>query len=217
MEKDEIDLKAQELIREVRARTSPLDANALDLLYNGARSFNGWTDEPVSEKQLRQIYDLMKLCPTSANCCPLRIKFICSDEAKDKMGPLIFERNRAKTMQAPAVAIFGMDLAFYQHMPFLAPHRPDDVPNRMKENPNLIQPWAVRNATLQAGYFILAVRAIGLDAGPMQGVDAAGLDEAFWGGTDVKTMFICSVGRGNEETVFKKLPRFEFEEVCEIL
>ncbi len=217
VDKDQLDLDAQEAIRAVRERTTPLDQNGLDVLFEGARSFNGWKDEPVTDDQLRQIYDLMKLCPTSANCCPLRIKFIRSAEAKNKLEPLLSDTNRSKTMQAPAVAIFGMDLDFYHHMPFLWPHRPNAIPERMEANPNLIQPWAIRNATLQAAYFILAVRAIGLDAGPMQGVDAAGLDTAFWSGTNVKSMFICSIGRGDEETVFKKLPRFAFDEVCEIL
>ena len=217
VEKDEIDLKAQEIVREVRTRTRPLNDTELDLMFNGGRSFNGWKDDPVSEEQIKQIYDLMKLCPTSANCCPLRIKFITSDEAKEKLGPVVNEPNRAKTLKAPATAIFGADHDFYEHFTKLTPFRAEMLQQRMADNPNMIAPWATMNSALQAAYFMMAVRAIGLDVGPMQGIDKPGMDEAFWSGTKVKTMFICSFGRGDETTIFKKLPRFDFEEACEIL
>jgi len=216
-EKDELDLKAQEIIRETRAKISQLDEDSKDLIFRGARSFNGWTDKPVSEDQLREIYDLMKLCPTSANVCPMRIKFVCSDDAKKVLEPILFEGNRAKTMKAPAVAILGNDHAFFEHNAFLTPHRPEAIAQRMSENPKMVPDWAMRNGTLQAAYFMLAVRAVGLDAGPMQGLDKAAADEAFWAGTEVKTNFICSVGYGDENTVFKKLPRFDFNDACEIL
>ena len=120
-------------------------------------------------------------------------------------------------MDAPAVAILGNDHAFYEHNSFFAPHRPGDIANRMSENPQLIAPWANLNGTLQAAYFIMAVRSIGLDAGPMQGLDKEVADKAFWSGTEIKTNFVCSLGYGDETTVFKKLPRFEFDQVCEIL
>ena len=215
--KDELDLRAQEIIRETRARISALDEQSKDLVFREARTFNGWTDKPVAKDQLREIYDLMKLCPTSSNACPIRIKFICSDDAKKVLEPILNEPNRAKTMLAPAVAILGNDDAFYEHDSFLTPHRPGAMSKRMTENKDLIPDWSMRNGTLQAAYFILAVRAIGLDAGPMQGLNKKAADEAFWAGTRVKTNFICSVGYGDENTVFKKLPRFDFDEVCEIL
>ena len=113
--KDQMDLKAQEIIRQTRAKISGLDEYSKDMMFREARSFNGWTDKPVSAGQLRDIYDLMKLCPTSSNACPIRIKFVCSDNAKKVLEPILFEPNRAKTMQAPAVAIFGNDEAFYDH------------------------------------------------------------------------------------------------------
>ncbi|MDG2034289.1 MAG: malonic semialdehyde reductase [Rhodospirillales bacterium] len=215
--KDQLDLKAQEIIRETRAKISSLDDNSKDMMFREARSFNGWTDKPVSEGQLRDIYDLMKLCPTSSNACPIRIKFVCSEDAKKVLEPILFEPNRAKTMQAPAVAILGNDDAFYEHDAFLTPHRPGAMSKRMIENQELIPDWAMRNGSLQAAYFILAVRAVGLDAGPMQGLNKKAADGAYWAGTRVKTNFICSVGHGDETTVFKKLPRFDFKEVCEIL
>ena len=216
-EKDKLDLKAQVLIREVRSKVSELDENGKNLLFKGARSFNGWNEKPVSDDQLHEIYDLMKLCPTSANVCPIRIKFLRSTRAKETLKPILFEPNRAKTMATSVVAILGNDHAFFEHNSFFAPHRPQDIANRMEKNPELVAPWANMNGTLQAAYFILAVRAVGLDAGPMQGLDKVAADEAFWLGTEVKTNFICSVGYGDETTVFKKLPRFEFDQVCEIL
>ncbi len=215
--KDQMDLKAQEIIRQTRAKISGLDEYSKDMMFREARSFNGWTDKPVSAAQLRDIYDLMKLCPTSSNACPIRIKFVCSDNAKKILEPILFEPNRAKTMQAPAVAIFGNDYAFYDHDVFLTPHRPGAISKRMTENPELIPDWAMRNGTLQSAYFILAVRAVGLDAGPMQGLNKKAADDVYWAGTKVKTNFICSIGHGDETTVFKKLPRFDFAEVCEIL
>ncbi|MDA0240423.1 MAG: malonic semialdehyde reductase, partial [Proteobacteria bacterium] len=177
--KDDIDLVAQESIRNIRGRIDKLDDNAVDLMFREARSFNGWTDERVSDEQIKAIYDIMKFGPTSANCIPMRITFVKSDEAKKRLEPIMFERNRAKTMQAPVIAILGNDLEFGQKSPFFAPHRPDDVKGRMEENPNLKQPWAIKNGSLQAAYFMMAVRAVGLDVGPMQGLDMAACDEEF--------------------------------------
>ena len=215
--KDKLDLEAQEIIQTTRAKISSLDENSKDLLFRGARSFNGWSNKAVSAGQLREIYDLMKLCPTSSNVCPIRIKFVCSDESKRVLEPILFEPNRAKTMRAPAVAILGNDDAFYEHDDFLTPHRPGAISKRMMENQALIPDWAMRNGTLQAAYLIIAIRAVGLDAGPMQGLDKKAADEVYWNGTQIRTNFICSIGYGDESTVFKKLPRFEFDEVCEIL
>ena len=217
VEKDEIDLKAQKFIREVRSRTQPLDDNELDLIFNSGRSFNGWTDEPVSEEQIRKIFDLMKQCPTSSNCCPLRIKFVMSDEAKEKLGPVVNEPNRVKTLKAPVTAILGTDHDFHEHFKKLVPFRAEMMEKRFAENPDMIVPWANLNGALQAAYFMMAVRSVGLDVGPMQGINKPGMDGAFWAGTNVKTMFICSFGRGDETTVFKKLPRFDFDEACEIV
>ena len=216
-DKDKVDIEAQETIRRVRDEISLLDAAGRQLIFTGARTFNGWLEEKVSNERLREIYDLMKMCPTSGNCCPIRIKFLTTDEAKQKLEPILNEPNRAKTMLAPVIAIFGNDHKFFEHNDFFAPHRPGVIRNRMEENPDLVLPWANLNGTLQAAYFILAVRAVGLDAGPMQGLNKAKADEVFWSGTDIKTNFVCSIGRGDEDTVFKRLPRFEFNEVCEII
>ena len=215
--KDEQDEKAQEEIKDARNRISALNRDGKDLMFNSARSFNGWASTPVSDSQLHEIYDLMKMGPTSANVCPIRIKFIKSEGAKKTLEPILFEPNRAKTMAAPVIAIFGNDHEFFEHNSFFGPHRPDAIAKRMRDNPDLVIPWSNLNGTLQAAYFIMAVRAVGLDAGPMQGLDKAAADEAFWSNTMVKTNFICSIGLGDETTVFKKLPRFPFDEVCSII
>ncbi|MBL6958514.1 MAG: malonic semialdehyde reductase [Rhodospirillales bacterium] len=214
---DELDLQAQEAVREMRRQAEKLSDGQLDMMFRGARSFNGWTDEAVTDDQIRQIYDLMKMGPTSANVCPLRIKIIRSDEAKAKLKAILFDNNKEKTVQAPAIAIFGNDHAFYEHNAKLTPFRPTAIKERMTDNPKMIAPWANLNGTLQAAYFMMAVRAVGLDAGPMQGLDKPAADEAFWAGTEVKTNFICAFGRGNETTVFKRHPRFDFDEACELL
>ena len=215
--KDALDLEAQELVRAVRSRTAPLDENGLDLVFRTGRSFNGWTDEPVTADQLRHIYDLMKMCPTASNCCPLRLKFIQSAAAKKILMPIMMEANRGKIGGGSVVAILGNDYEFYEHNAQLTPFRPTATRDRMIGKPDLIHHWASLNGTLQAAYFMLAVRAAGLDIGPMQGLDKAACDEAFWAGTKVKTNFVCSIGRGDEITIFKKMPRFDFDEVCEIL
>ena len=215
--KDELDLEAQNMINQLRSSVTELDEAGKMLLFKSARSFNGWKEKTITEVQLREIYDLMKLCPTSGNVCPMRIKFLQSEKSKKILEPILFEGNRAKTMAAPVVAILGNDHAFFEHNAFFAPHKPRGIADRMSENPQLIVPWANLNGTLQAAYFILAVRAVGLDAGPMQGLNIQEADKAFWVGTEVRTNFICSIGHGDETTVFKKLPRFDFDQVCEII
>jgi 3-hydroxypropanoate dehydrogenase len=217
LDKDKIDLAAQESVREARKNSKPLDASALDMLFNANRSFNGWKNEHIGDEKLKEIYDLMKQCPTANNCCPLRIKFVRSEEGKKNLAPLVMERNRRKTLQAPVTAILGFDYDFYQHFITLTPHRPTEVKKRMEQNPELVSWWANMNGALQGAYFIMSVRAVGLDVGPMQGIDKSGCDALYWAGTKVKTAFIVSLGRGDESTIYKKLPRFAFEEVCELL
>jgi 3-hydroxypropanoate dehydrogenase len=196
--------------------SQPLPESALDQLFRKARTANGWLDVPVPTETLRTLYDLMKWGPTSANIQPLRLKFVTSAEAKARLKPHLSEGNREKTMAAPVVAILGQDMAFYEHLPRMFPH------NQMARswfagNDAVIEASALRNSSLQGGYFILAARALGLDAGPMSGFDAAGVDAAFWAGTTVKTNFLCSLGHADPQKIFPRSPRFSFEEVCEIL
>jgi 3-hydroxypropanoate dehydrogenase len=183
-------------------------------LFTEARTQNGFFPDPIPESRLRELYDLMKWGPTSANCSPARFIFVSSPEAKDKLVPCMSPGNQAKTRQAPVTAIIGMDLAFYDKLPQLFPH---DLTARswFAGKPDL-EMTAMRNGSLQGGYFILAARALGIDCGPMSGFDPARVDAAFWAGTTVKTNFICNLGRGDPSKVFARSPRLTFEEACRI-
>jgi 3-hydroxypropanoate dehydrogenase len=196
--------------------SSPLPAAALDQLFRDARTANGWRDTPVPAETLRALYDLVKWGPTSANIQPLRLKFVTSPEAKERLRPHLSAGNVEKTMAAPVVAILGQDMAFYEHLPRMFPHN-QTARSWFEGKPDVIEASAFRNASLQGGYLILAARALGLDAGPMSGFDAAGVDAAFWAGTRVKTNFLCSLGHGDPAKLFPRSPRFAFEEACEIL
>ena len=180
-------------------------------LFTEARTQNGFFADPVPESKLRELYDLMKWGPTSANCSPARFIFVSSAEAKDKLVPCISPGNQAKTRQAPVTAIIGMDLAFYDQLPQLFPH---DLTARswFAGKPAVIEATAFRNGSLQGGYFILAARALGIDCGPMSGFDAERVDAAFWAGTTVRTNFICNLGRGDPSKVFARSPRLSFDE-----
>jgi 3-hydroxypropanoate dehydrogenase len=166
--------------------------------------------------RLRAIYDLVKWGPTSANQQPLRVKFLVTPEARAKLEPHLSAGNRAKTMTAPAVTILGYDLDFHVHLQRLFPHAPDAA-TWFTGSEESIRAYAVRNGTLQAGYFITAARALRLDCGPMSGFDAAGVDAAFWAGTRVTTNFICALGHGDPTKLFPRSPRFDFDEICQVL
>jgi len=189
---------------------------ALDQLFRAARTANGWRDAPVPDDTLVALYDLVKWGPTSANIQPLRVKFLTSAAAKERLRPHLSPGNVEKTMAAPVVAILGQDLAFYEHLPRMFPHNPA-ARSWFEGKPDVIETSAFRNASLQGGYFILAARALGLDAGPMSGFDAAGVDAEFWAGTEVRTNFLCNLGHADPAKTFPRSPRFDFSEVCEIL
>jgi 3-hydroxypropanoate dehydrogenase len=186
-----------------------------ELIFTEARTHNVWTDRPVPDELLHQLYDLMKWGPTSANCCPLRIQFVKSPEAKAKLGPCMSPGNYEKTMKAPVTAILGMDLEFYEQLPKLFPHT--DARSWFAGKPAHIEATAFRNSSLQGGYFIIAARALGLDCGPMSGFDAEKMDAAFWAGTAVKTNFVCSLGYGDKSKLFPRNPRLTFDEACRIV
>ncbi len=197
-----------------RPHHAPVPDACLDQLFRDARTHNGWLDRPVSDDQLRAIYDLMKMGPTSANCEPARIVFVRSPEAKEKLEPALSDNNRPKTMAAPVVAIIGMDLAFHERLPMLFPHA--DARSWFAGNDALIQETAMRNGSLQGAYLIIAARALGLDTGPMSGIDKAKIDAAFFAGTSVRTNFICSIGYGDPEKLFGRSPRLSFDDACRI-
>jgi len=194
------------------------DEHALDTLFREARTQNGWQDRPVTDAELRAIYDLAKWGPTSANCSPMRIQFVKSPAAKERLKPFLNPGNVEKTMAAPATAIIGYDTRFYDHLPKLFPHNPD-ARNWFagEDKATHAVTTAFRNGSLQGAYFIIAARALGLDCGPMSGFNSSGIDREFWGGTSVKTNFLCSVGHGDPAKIFARSPRFVFDEVCRIL
>ena len=183
-------------------------------LFTEARTHNGFTDEPVSDAQLREIYDLMKWAPTSANASPARIVFVRSAAAKAKLLECVTPGNVEKTRAAPVTAIIGMDMAFYDKLPQLFPHA--DARSWFIGKKEFADTTAFRNSSLQGAYLIIAARAIGLDCGPMSGFDHAKIDEAFWAGTTVRTNFICNLGHGDPSKVFARSPRLPFDEACRI-
>lgn len=185
-------------------------------LFDDARTHNAWLDRPVPDELLHRLYDLMKWGPTSANCCPARILFVKTPEAKARLVPCMSEGNQAKTAAAPVTAIIGMDMHFYEKLPQLFPHNPE-ARSWFEGKPEVIQSTAFRNSSLQGGYFIMAARALGLDCGPMSGFDAPRVDAEFWLGTAVKTNFICNLGYGDPSKLFPRSPRLAFEQACRIV
>lgn len=191
-----------------------LDSAALDLLFREARTHNGWQGRPVPEALLRELWDLVKWGPTSANCLPARLVFVVSPEAKEKLRPCLMEGNLAKTMAAPATAIVGYDLDFPDTLPRLFPHT--DARSWFVGNEALTETTAFRNSSLQGAYFMLAARALGLDCGPMSGFDAAKVEAAFFPGGRVKANFLCNIGYGDPAQLFPRSPRLDFDEACRI-
>jgi nitroreductase len=183
-------------------------------LFDNARTHNGFAAEPIPEATLRQLYDLVKWGPTSANCSPARFIFVSTPEGKAKLLAGMAPGNVEKTKSAPVSVIVGMDMAFYEKLPALFPHA--DAKAWFVGNQPMIDATAFRNSSLQGGYFILAARALDLDVGPMSGFDPAKIDAAFWAGTSVKTNFIVNLGRGDASKLFSRSPRLTFEEACQI-
>ncbi|PTQ11448.1 malonic semialdehyde reductase [Sphingomonas oleivorans] len=193
----------------------PLSDDALDRIFRTARTYNGYQDKPVSEEQLRAIYDLMKWGPTSANTEPARIIWCVSQEAKDRLAALASSTNATKIRKAPVTAIIGMDMQFYDNLPKTFPHA--DARSWFVGSETMIADTAFRNSSLQGAYFIIAARALGLDTGPMSGIDKEAIDREFFAGTSIKTNFISTLGYGDPSTIFDRLPRLSFEEVSKIV
>jgi len=201
-----------------------LNDEALDILFRNARTHNGWLDQAVSDDLLRQLYDLMKWGPTSANCCPARILFLRTPEAKQRLAPALSAGNLEKTLQAPVTAIIGYDLKFYDQLPRLFPAKP--MRELFATSTDLATTTAFRNGTLQGAYFILAARTLGLDCGPMSGFNNAKVDEEFFPGTDspdnstwreVKSNFLCNLGYGDPAKLHPRGPRLSFDEACQLI
>jgi len=192
-----------------------LPAEMMEQLFTGARTHNGWLDRDVPDSLLELALDYAKWGPTSANCSPLRILFVRSPEAKQRLAPALSPGNLAKTMAAPATAIIGYALDFAEHLPHLYPAA--DARSWFVGNDALIEETAFRNGTLQAGYFILALRAVGLDAGPMSGFDKAKVDAEFFAGTRIRSNFLINIGFGDRSKLYPRGPRFAFEDMAKII
>ena len=196
--------------------TEIVNDKALDIIFRQARTHSVWLDKPVSEITLQALWDLAKMGPTSANCSPLRVIFVQSREAKERLKPHLAPGNVDKVMSAPVCAILGHDMAFYEALPRLFPHTDARSWFVGDEKRGLAETTAFRNGSLQGAYFMLAARALGLDCGPMSGFDNDGVDREFFAGTTVRSNFLCNLGYGDVEQLFPRSPRLDFEEACQI-
>jgi len=207
-----------------------IDEAALDTLFREARTHSTWQPKPVTDQTLRDLYDVLKWAPTSANSAPARFAFLRSKEAKERLRPALSPSNVEKTMTAPVTVIVGYDMKFYEHLPKLFPHSPV-MKHLFESNSELVEATAKRNSSLQGAYLIMAARALGLDCGPMSGFNQAKVDEEFFAagkpcfGCDqeffpegrVKSNFLCNLGYGDPSTLHPRLPRLPFNEACSLL
>ena len=204
--------KAQQGHRDLRARIDRLSDDAIDLILRDARSHYAWTDKPIPDGLLEQIYDITINGATSMNTLPARFVFVKSPEGKERLAKSLKPANVGKMMGAPVTAIIAYDMEFWKELPFLFPH--EDRRHMFDGKPDYIADTAYRNGTLQGAYFMIAARAVGLDVGAMSGFSNAIVDEEFFAGTKLKSNFLCNIGYADETALFQKLPRFEFDQVC---
>ena len=208
--------RARAAVDEVHSRISQLDDNALDLIFRSARNHNKWQDREVPEALLRQAWDIARMGPTSANGQPMRIVFVRGKEAKEKLRPAMAPANADKTMVAPYTAIVAYDLDYWKLLPRLYPIR--DMSAMFKDNRAFAEEHAARNGTLQGAYLIVALRALGLDAGGMSGFNRKAVDDTFFAGTAVRSNFLINIGYGHSDGIMgPRLPRLEFDEGCKIV
>jgi 3-hydroxypropanoate dehydrogenase len=189
---------------------------SLQQLFLDARSYNGWQAGAVDDDKLRQLYDILKMGPTAFNCCPARFVFLRTPDAKKRIEPHLRPNNLSKTMTAPVLVIIAHDTRFYEHFEKLTPFRPENKDHFVGKE-EMTATVAFRNGSLQGAYLMLAARAIGLDCGPMSGFDNAGVDAEFFSDGYVKSNFICGLGKGDPDSIFERLPRFDFDDICEVL
>jgi len=196
--------------------SEPLDSRTRQQLFTNARSQNAWLPRPVPEELLRELYELARWGPTSMNCSPMRVTFVRSTDARSRLLSAVSPGNLEKVRTAPVVAIVAHDMAFYDQMPKLFPHRPN-AGDLFRDRPAFAEETCLRNSSLQGGYFILAARMLGLDCGPLSGFDAALVNSLFFEATSLRANFLCCLGYGDPNGLFPRSPRFEFEEACMIV
>src|SRR5438105_3366387 len=207
-----------------------VDDAALNTVFRDARSYTKWQPRSVPDETLRDLYELLKWAPTSANAAPARFAFLRSKEAKERLRPALALGNIEKAMTAPVTVIVAYDMKFYEQLPKLFPQSPT-MKQMFQSNPQLVEVTAQRNSSLQGAYLVLAARALGLDCGPMSGFDNAKVDEEFFAAGKpcfgceqeffpeghVKSNFLCNLGYGEPESVRPRLPRLSFNEACSLL
>ncbi len=194
---------------------SDADDPTLGRIFRAGRTYSAWQQRPVSTDLLREVWNLARLGPTSANSSPARIVFVISAEAKVRLKTALIAGNVDQTMSAPATAIVGYDMRFHDRLPVLFPHT--DARSWFVGNEHLIETTAFRNGSLQGAYFILAARALGLDCGPMSGFDNAMVDADFFAGTSIRSNFLCNVGYGDPDSLHPRGPRLEFDDACSVV
>jgi len=210
------DQSARDAAAAFQARDLKADATTLDLLFSEARTHYGWQSRDVPEALLQELYEIAKMGPTSMNQQPLRVIFVRSDAAKDRLEPCLFDANCPKMRAAPVTAILAYDLNFWEELPTLFPPNPN-AQDIFKNNATAAQVNAIRNSTLQGAYFMLAARAVGLDVGAMSGFDNAKVDEEFFHGTSLKSNFLVNLGYADTSKIFRRLPRLAYDQVCETI
>ena len=193
----------------------PIDESARRALLLDARTHYKWLETPVADEVLQEVYGLLRMGPTSANCSPARFLFLRTTGAKERLRPALSPGNVDKTMSAPVVAVVGYDPQFYEQLPKLFPHA--DARAWFAGNEALASETAFRNGTLQGAYLIMAARALGLDAGPMSGFDKAKVDEAFFAASGWKSNFLVNLGYGDASGLMPRSPRLTFDEACRLL
>ena len=214
-ELDALRAAAQADHRALRSRISRLSDDSIDLILRDARSHYAWTDKPIPEGLLDEIFDITINGPTSMNTLPARFIFVKSQEGKERLSKSLKPKNVAKMMGAPVTAIIAQDMDFWHKLPFLFPH--EDRRHLFDGHEDYSEDTAYRNATLQGAYFMIAARAVGLDVGAMSGFSNAIVDEEFFSGTSLKSNFLCNIGYADETALFQKLPRFAFDDVCSVI
>lgn len=207
--------QAQQAVRDLRARKPRLDDASIDVILGDARSHYAWTDRPVSDETLREIFDITISGPTSMNTCPARFVFVTSPEGKARLAKSLKPKNVAKMIDAPVTAIIAWDPEYWRRLDFLFPH--EDRKPLFDGKPDYAYDTAYRNSTLQGGYFMIAARALGLDVGAMSGFSNAIVDEEFFAENGWKSNFLCNLGYADESALFQKLPRFSFDDICTVI